>query len=58
MDDVLDGKVSRESAEADYGVVISGRTFDEEATAARRSELRAARGPITWTYDRGPLGRE
>jgi N-methylhydantoinase B len=58
MEDVLDRKVSRESAQADYGVVISGRTFDEEATAARRSELRAARGPITWTYDRGPLGRE
>ena len=58
LEDVLDRKVSRESAQADYGVVIAGRTVDEEATAAQRSTLRAARGPITWTYDRGPLGRE
>lgn len=54
--DVLDGKVSAESAEADYGVIIAGRVVDETATSARRAALRAARGPVWWTYDRGPLG--
>jgi N-methylhydantoinase B len=56
--DVLDRKVSLESARADYGVVIAGRAVDTVATARLRMELGAARGPITWQYDRGPLGRE
>jgi N-methylhydantoinase B len=56
--DVLDRKVSLEAAKADYGVVIAGRALDEGATAALRAKLRSARGPITWHYDRGPLGRE
>ena len=58
LGDVLDRKVSLESAKADYGVVIAGRAVDEDATAALRAQLGVARGPITWRYDRGPLGRE
>jgi N-methylhydantoinase B len=56
--DVLDRKVSVAAARAEYGVVIAGREVDEAATTGVRNELRAARGPITWQYDRGPLGRE
>jgi N-methylhydantoinase B len=56
--DVLNGKVSADAAAADYGVVIAGRTVDEVATASSRVKLRASRGPISWTYDRGPLGHE
>ncbi len=58
LDDVLDRKVSLESARADYGVVISGTAVEVAATVALRNEMRAARGPITWRFDRGPLGRE
>ena len=58
LEDVLDRKVSVEAARDDYGVVISERTVDRQATAALRASLREARGPITWTFDRGPLGRE
>jgi N-methylhydantoinase B len=58
MADVLDRKVSVEAARSEYGVVVAGRGVDEQATAALREELRAARGPITWVFDRGPLGRE
>ena len=58
LDDVLDGKVSREAARSEYGVVIDGRDVDQPASVALRSELRRARGPIYWRYDRGPLGRE
>jgi N-methylhydantoinase B len=60
LDDVLGGKVSGAAARADYGVVLddAGRLVDEAATAALRQRLRAARGPVTWTFDRGPeLGR-
>jgi N-methylhydantoinase B len=59
--DVLDRRVSIEAAGEDYGVVLEpGRlTVDGPATAALRARKRAARGPVTWTYDRGPgLGRE
>ena len=58
LDDVLDGKVSSQSAMDDYGVAIDGRTVDQVTTAALRAQLRRARGPIDWRYDRGPLGRE
>ncbi len=60
LEDVLDGKVSTEAAARDYGVVVdaSGREVDALGTKARREALRAARGSITWTYDRGPAGRE
>jgi len=56
--DVLDRKVSLDAARDGYGVVVSGRAVDALATASLRDELRTARGPITWQYDRGPLGRE
>ena len=58
--DVLDRKVSAESAREDYGVVLSADrlALEENATAALRAELAAERGPITWTYDRGGDGIE
>jgi hypothetical protein len=31
---------------------------DHDATKACRDALRAARGPIDWTFDRGEAGRE
>jgi N-methylhydantoinase B len=49
LDDVLDGYVSRASAERDYGVVFGGSlegldlAVDAAATGARRAALRAAR---------------
>jgi N-methylhydantoinase B len=58
LDDVVDGKVSVEAAATDYGVVIADGAVDEAATDAKRKEAVAERGPLNWTYDRGPLGRE
>jgi N-methylhydantoinase B len=57
--DVLDGKVSREAARGAYGVVFTagGDTVDEPATKDCREAARRARGPVTWTFDRGPDGR-
>lgn len=49
-DDVLDEYVSREAAEGDYGVVLSGDAedyslaVDEKATSALRKKMRAERG--------------
>ena len=59
LEDVVDGKVSVASAEADYGVVVDPDLLkiDTAATDLRRQELSAGRGPITWTYDRGELGK-
>ena len=60
LDDVLGQKVSRTAARDDYGVVVGEvtRTVDGEATARLRAQLRQMRGPIGWTFDRGPeLGR-
>ncbi|MGH3443504.1 MAG: hydantoinase B/oxoprolinase family protein [Nitriliruptorales bacterium] len=55
--DVVQGKVSREAAERDYGVVLAGEgdalRADEAETAARRDELRAVRGDPPF-FDRGP----
>jgi N-methylhydantoinase B len=58
LEDVLDDKISVEAAEADYGVVIVDGAVDTEATQKRRAASATERGPIDWTYDRGPLGRE
>lgn len=60
LDDVLDRKVSIEAARDAYGVVIDPHELkvDEDATRRRRADLAARRGPVTWTYDRGALGRE
>jgi N-methylhydantoinase B len=52
--DVLQGKVSREAAERDYGVVLEpGGGVDRDATTACRSTLAAARGTPAM-FDRGP----
>ena len=61
LEDVLDGKVSLESARADYGVVIDleKMTVVHEETNRLREELAQKRGAITWTFDRGEeLGKE
>jgi N-methylhydantoinase B len=58
LEDVLDGKVSVGAAAERYGVVIAGNAVEDEATRELRARLAAERGPVTWTYDRGPLGRE
>jgi len=58
--DVQDGKVSAESARDVYGVVLApdGDAVDELATKDCREALRAVRGPITWTFDRGAGARD
>ncbi len=60
LGDVLDGKVSRESARESYGVVLTpdGGAVDEVATKERRESLRRRRGPIEWLFDRGADGRQ
>lgn len=49
LEDLIDGKVTREAAWRDYGVCLdaSGKRIDEAATAARRAELRALRSAST-----------
>ncbi|MBI3373318.1 MAG: hydantoinase B/oxoprolinase family protein [Betaproteobacteria bacterium] len=57
-EDVLDHRVSVNAAGEYYGVVLDPRLeVDALATSRRREEMRSARGPITWTFDRGELGR-
>jgi N-methylhydantoinase B len=55
--DVLWGKVSREGAEGEYGVIVSGPddepTVDIAATEALRARLREERGEPAF-FDRGP----
>ncbi len=55
-EDVLDGRVSRVVAETQYGVILSDRDgdVDVERTVSARSSMRDERGPIDWTFDRGP----
>jgi N-methylhydantoinase B len=57
--DVLDGKVTRAAARGAYGIVLTadGAAVDERATKDAREALRATRGAVTWTFDRGPDGR-
>jgi N-methylhydantoinase B len=57
--DVLQGKVSREAARGDYGVVFADDhdVVDAEATSAVRESLRAARGEAPF-FDRGPGYRQ
>jgi N-methylhydantoinase B len=56
LENVLDEKISAESAAQDHGVVLTGSppAVDEAATMALREHMRATRGEITWTFDRGP----
>ena len=58
--DVLDGKVSRESAREAYGVAFTTEHggVDEVGTKERREALRRERGSIEWTFDRGVDGRQ
>jgi N-methylhydantoinase B len=57
-EDVVDGRVSREAADRDYGVVLdTAFKLDAAATESRRHVLAAERGDITWTFDRGEGGR-
>ncbi|MBJ7596812.1 hydantoinase B/oxoprolinase family protein [Candidatus Nephthysia bennettiae] len=58
LEDVRDGKLSQEAAAADYGVVVEEDRVDVVATGELRGRMRDQRGPISWMYDRGPLGRE
>jgi N-methylhydantoinase B len=56
--DVRWGKVSREAAAADYGVVLTGPEddplVDGEATGRRRGDMRAGRPDAQPFFDRGP----
>jgi N-methylhydantoinase B len=56
--DVRWGKVSREAAGADYGVVVTGPAddpvVDDEATGRLRDDLRAGRPDARPFFDRGP----
>jgi N-methylhydantoinase B len=53
--DVLDGRVSVEAAERDYGVVIRDGTLDRAASEALRASRRGSRaGNGQPYYDRGP----
>jgi N-methylhydantoinase B len=58
VEDILDDKVSRDAAAERYGVVAADAAVDEQATRELRGRLAARRGPVAWTYDRGPLGRD
>jgi N-methylhydantoinase B len=51
--DVLQEKVSGESAERDYGVVLHGSAVDSAATKRLRERMRAERGDLGM-FDRGP----
>jgi len=57
--DVLDEKVSPEAARNEYGVMVRGPLCEVDVLATKnlRAELAERRGPVTWTYDRGPDGR-
>jgi N-methylhydantoinase B len=59
LQDVIDRKVSIDSALSSYGVVIDPEhhTIDTAATAQKRAAMTEERGAIDWTYDRGEKGR-
>jgi N-methylhydantoinase B len=53
--DVIEGKVSRQAAHDDYGVVIDGSgAIDAVATATLRRSMRASRGSSSGMIERGP----
>jgi N-methylhydantoinase B len=56
QEDIIDAKITEGAARNDYGVVIRGTDVDQNATELRRADLRAARGIVDWTYDRGEQG--
>lgn len=57
--DVRDRRVTIRMAREQYGVVLREPrlTIDHDGTQQLRAMLRRQRGPITWVYDRGPLGK-
>ncbi len=59
--DALDGKVSVEAASELHGVVVDEEEMavDLALSSRLRQEMKDKRGPIWWTFDRGPgLGKE
>ena len=58
--DVLDERVSYEKAKELYGVYVDkeAREVDLAVTIVTRDEMKIKRGPITWVYDRGEMGKE
>lgn len=58
--DVLDERVSLKAAAGDYGVIIDEEkmTIDPEKTIQLRKEKARLRGPISWTHDKGLMGKE
>jgi N-methylhydantoinase B len=52
--DVRQGRVTGKQARNKYGVVVRNGRFVGDETEAARVQLRQQRGPVTWTYDRGP----
>lgn len=58
--DVQDERVSLQSALEHYGVCIDSerKVVDEAVTFATRKQKQMERGMVTWTYDRGTMGRE
>ena len=56
-EDVIDRKISIESARDSYGVVLAhDLAIDSAATDIQRATLGDVRGEISWTFDRGELG--
>ena len=60
LKDVLNGRVTIKAAVNNYGVIIDeeSMTINEEKTIELREDKAKARGPITWTFDRGADGKE
>jgi N-methylhydantoinase B len=58
LEDIRDRKVTAAAAVEQYGVVVDAGKVDAAATEKARGRMREARGPIKWTFDRGPLGTE
>jgi len=57
--DVLNKKISPESAMEDYSVLVEKESVNVHKTNELRKQKAQQRGSITWTYDRGPeAGRE
>jgi N-methylhydantoinase B len=58
LEDIRDRKVTAEAAVEQYGVVVTDGKIDSSGTQKARTDMRKRRGPIKWTFDRGPLGTE
>jgi N-methylhydantoinase B len=56
LEDFANRRVSARAAEEAYGVVLTDAldAVDPARTEALRTRLRQERGPVTWTFDRGP----